>query len=185
MSTDNTPVLAAIRYEQDLDINGMLRKVVTMLREMGIKVGGVLQEAVISPNTRDACLNIVDIRTGRSECITQNRGSGSRGCKLDPRGLAEISHCITSALSERVDLVVINKFGAAEAEGGGLLSSITEAISAGVPVLTAVREPYVNAWNSFHGGLASDLSPSVDTILQWCDRSRRRREDLSGVISVA
>ncbi len=185
MSADLTPVLAAVQYERDFDINGTLRKVVKSLREKGVKVGGVLQEAKILPNERCARLYVVDIRTGKSECITQNRGNESRGCKLDPRGLAEISHCITDAIETGSELIIINKFGRAESEGGGLLSSIADAISAGVPVLTTVREPYIAAWRSFHGGLATELPPRTDMIFQWFDASCHRSRIFPSIVSAA
>jgi nucleoside-triphosphatase THEP1 len=173
MSDDLPPSLAAIQYERDFDINGTLRKVVKNLQEKGVMVGGVLQESEFHPNGRCAQLDIVDIRTGKTERITQDRGRESRGCKLDPRGLAAISHCITDAIDADVDLVIINKFGRAESEGDGLLFCIADAISAGVPILTTVREPYVAAWNLYHGGLAIELPPKIDTILHWYDASCR------------
>jgi nucleoside-triphosphatase THEP1 len=134
MSDDLPPSLAAIQYERDFDINGILRKIVKSLQEKGVMVSGVLQEAEFRPNGCCARLNIVDIRTGKTERITQDRGRESRGCKLDPRGLATISHCIADAIDADVDLVIINKFGRAESEGDGLLFCIADAISAGVPI---------------------------------------------------
>ena len=169
MPDDLPPSLAAIQYERDFDINGILRKIVKSLQEKGVMVSGVLQEAEFRPNGCCARLNIVDIRTGKTERITRDRGRESRGCKLDPRGLAAISHCIADAIDADVDLVIINKFGRAESEGDGLLFCIADAISAGVPILTTVREPYVAAWKLYHGGLAIDLPPQIDTILQWYD----------------
>src|ERR1017187_3905700 len=109
MSLDLAPGLAAIHYERDFNINGILRAAAKSLLARGAKVGGVLQEAEFQPNGCCACLNIVDIRTGKAERITQNRGRESRGCKLDPRGLAAISHCITDAIDSNVDLVIINR----------------------------------------------------------------------------
>ena len=172
-TTELTADVAAIHYERDFDINSILRTVVKRLQGSGVKVGGVLQESELRPNGVCVQLNIVDIRTGKIERITQDRGRDSRGCKLDPRGLAAISHCITDAIDADVDLVIINKFGRAESEGDGLLSCIADAISAGVPILTTVRDPYVAAWSVYHGGLAIELPPKIDVILQWCDTTCR------------
>ena len=175
MSANLTPVLAAIHYERGFDINGILRAVVKSVQGKGVSVGGVLQEFEFRPNGCCAQLNIVDIRTGKTERITQDRGRESRGCKLDPAGLAAISHCITDAIDADADLVIINKYGRAESEGGGLLSCIADAISAGVPILTTVREPYVAAWSLYHDGLAVELPPAIDAILQWYDAAYPRR----------
>ena len=179
MPTDLTAAIAAIHYERDFDINGTLRLVVKRLQADRVKVGGVLQTAAVLPNQCCARLFIVDIRTGQTECISQDRGPESRGCKLDPRGLAEISHCLVAAIEDRVDLLVINKFGRAESEGGGLLSLIGTAISEGIPVLTTVRQPYTEAWASFHGGLAKTLSPCVDAVVRWFESSCQPREHLA------
>ncbi|MBI4273685.1 MAG: DUF2478 domain-containing protein [Rhizobiales bacterium] len=169
---NDTPLIAAIRYEAGFDINRTLRETVMHLRERGFEIGGVLQEADAEEDKPCARLNIVDIRSGETARITQERGKHSRGCKLDPRGLAEISHCIRDAIDARVDLIIINKFGRAESEHGGLLSCITDTATAGIPVLTTVREPYLQAWHCFHGGLAIELLPSVNSILEWFHTAR-------------
>ena len=57
---------------------------------------------------------------------------------------------------------MLNRFGKAEAEGGGLRSGFARAIDAGIPVLTAVRPPYREAWAQFHGGLAVDLPADIE-----------------------
>jgi len=46
-------------------------------------------------------------------------------------------------------------------------------MEAGVPVLTAVRPPYIEAWSRFHGGLAVDLPSDFDAVLAWCRASVR------------
>lgn len=178
MSTDPAPALAAIHYERDFDINGLLRSFVAQLRTHDVTVGGVIQEARRVADETCVRLHVVDLRSGKSACISQNRGKDARGCKLDPRGLADISHCITDAIAAKVDLIVINKFGRAESEGAGLLSCIADAISVGVPVLTTVREPYLDAWGLFHGGLARDLPPRLDAILHWHDVVCRRSAEV-------
>ena len=63
---------------------------------------------------------------------------------------------------------MLNRFGKAEAEGHGLRSVFARAIDAGIPVLTAVRAPYGEAWAQFHGGLAVDLSTDIECTLDWC-----------------
>ena len=58
------------------------------------------------------------------------------------------------------------------------------AMEAGVPLLTAVRPPYIEAWSKFHGRLAVDLPSDFDAVLAWCRASARalraaRRDELS------
>ena len=81
---------------------------------------------------------------------------------ISPRGAGSISAALTeaAALVERTireaapDLVILNKFGKAEAEeGGGLRDAIVAAIEADVPVLIGVAEEYRGALSQFAGDL--------------------------------
>jgi hypothetical protein len=55
--------------------------------------------------------------------------------------------------------------------GRGLLRCFAAALEAGVPVLTAVRDPYAEAWRAFHGGLAHDLPADGLRVISWALRS--------------
>lgn len=167
MSAVMVPRLAALRYEKSCDVSTILSQAVAHLRNQGIAVGGLLQEAESGRSEPCVTLQVVDLRSGQRSRITQNRGKEARGCKLDEQGLLALSYCIDQAVDDRVDLVVVSRFGRAEAAGGGLLASFTAAVCAGVPLLTAVREPYLERWAAFHGGLAVDLPPTVDAVLGW------------------
>jgi hypothetical protein len=85
-----------------------------------------------------------------------------------------MSHCIDAAIRDRVDLILISRFGRAEAEGNGLLACFTTALCAGIPVLTAVREPHLTRWRDFHGGLGVELPPRREAVLEWCQSAARR-----------
>ena len=81
----------------------------------------------------------------------------AEGCRLDAQGLAEFVALFDRASQDNVELLILNRFGKAEAEGGGLRPVFARAMEADIPVLTAVRAPYDEAWAHFHGHLASDL----------------------------
>lgn len=159
--------VAALHYEQGEDVSTVIAAAVARLRGGGLQVGGVLQEPEATGSAKCRMLDLVDLRTGERARITQDRGRESRGCKLDEQGLLSMAHCIASAISDRVDLVVVSRFGRAEAAGHGLLACCAEVVCAGIPLLTAVREPYVERWRSFNGGLAAELPCSADAILNW------------------
>lgn len=169
---DVLPV-AAVRYEARFDIDDILLEAVVQLRMEGLTVGGVLQRSEPSAGSVCAQIRVIDILSGKTARITQEQGSGSRGCKLDPRGLAEMSCCVTDAIALRADLIVLNKFGRAESEGGGLRGCISDAVSAGIPVLTTVREPYVRPWRTFHDGMGTELAPSLPAVVRWCKAACR------------
>ena len=79
-----------------------------------------------------------------------------------------------AAVADRVDLIVINRFGRAESLGRGLGACFMAAMEAGVPVLTAVRAPYDDAWRDFHGGLGEDLPADVSAVVNWSRGATRK-----------
>ena len=78
-----------------------------------------------------------------------------------------------TALADGLDLIVINRFGRAESQGRGLIGCFSAAIEAGVPVLTAVRAPYDEAWRLFHGGLGQELPAEMAAVTSWSKRATR------------
>jgi hypothetical protein len=168
MHIANHMSLGAVLYETGFDIDRLLWMAVDTLRERSGVVAGVIQNSAATDEGCCAPMNLVDLRTNRVFEISQALGPHARGCRLDQRGLAEAAGIIGEAITTDIDFVVINRFGKAEENGGGLLSCISDAIGASIPVLTAVREPYLDGWRKFHGGLATDLSPSENSVLTWC-----------------
>ncbi len=69
------------------------------------------------------------------------------------------------------DLVLVSKFGELEAQGRGFRDEIALAVERGLPVLTAVAEPWLPAWRTFAQGYAEELSPTLPVLLAWCHKS--------------
>ena len=90
-------------------------------------------------------MTLVDLGSQRRVRISQDLGTQAEGCRLDAQGLAEIGALLDRPLGRDVELLMLNRFGTAE--GGGLRSAFVRAMEAGVPVLTAVRPPYIEAWS--------------------------------------
>lgn len=162
-------MLAAIVYDPDFSIDELVLATAHVLRSEGARLRGVVQENAGSASC--AAMTLVDLATGERFAISQHLGTEARGCRLDPRGLADVAARIDAAVNEDFDLLVLNKFGKAETEGNGLRSTFARAISVGKPVLSSVREPYLEAWSRFHGGLAADLPPRLETVVAWCRRA--------------
>jgi hypothetical protein len=99
--------------------------------------------------------------------ILSSRGALARGCRLNEQSLAACQFVVEHAIANDCDLVVINRFGRAESLGRGLRCSIDSALSAEVPVLTAVREPYIDAWLKFSGDLGMLLEPRSSDVFTW------------------
>ncbi len=176
--------LAAIRYEAGFRIDEFLARVAKQLRAEDIRLGGALQENAPGADGRCAGMSLVDLATRTRFHISQDLGSQAEGCRLDTQGLAEFVVLFDRASQKNVELLILNRFGRAESEGGGLRPVFAHAVEAGIPVLIAVRAPYTNAWAQFHAHLASDLPTDLDTVLAWCRKSVRllraaRRAQLS------
>ncbi len=163
------PQLAAISYVRGFDIDSLLMTACEKLARRGFRLGGLLQNSTGGKGGCASTVHVVDLRTNAAFDIWEERGSCARGCRLDERGLAAASQSIDKAIADRVDLIVMNRFGRAESLGGGLLASLTSAVAADMPVLTAVRAPYDATWAQFHGGLGRELQADVTTVVAWAE----------------
>lgn len=160
--------MAAIHYPRGFDIDRLLVDVCAELASSGLKIGGLLQ---LSTGERGgscaATVNVVDLRTNKAFDIWQDRGPCARGCRLDEAGLMDAETVLRAAIDERVDILIVNRFGRAESLGRGLRGAFAHAIEAQIPVLTAVRAPYDAGWNDFHGGVAGHLDCNVSDVISW------------------
>jgi len=167
--------LAAIAYDSGFAIDEFLARIANRLRAEHIRLGGALQENLPGEAGRCSAMTLVDLASRGRFVISQDLGAQAEGCRLDAQGLAEFVALFDRAPDLDVDLLILNRFGRAEAEGGGLRPVFARALEAGIPILTAVRAPYAEAWAQFHGRLASDLPADEDKVLAWCRDSVRLR----------
>ena len=174
MTISGSVRLAAVIYEPGFAIDGFMSRIAERLRAEHVRLGGAVQENTPGEAGRCSAMTLVDLVSRDRVLISQDLGSQAQGCRLDARGLAEICALFERTPAQDVELVLLNRFGKAEAEGGGLRSAFVRAIDAGIPVLTAVRENYAEAWSQFHGRLASDLPADFDAVLAWCRASVRQ-----------
>jgi hypothetical protein len=142
--------LAAVRYERGFAVDELLLGICDELRIRGVALGGILQSAL---GRKDGCAQsapVADLRSHDVFDIWDNRGAGARVCHLNESGLLEAEPALRAAITDRVDLLVMNRFGRAESLGGGMLDVFAAAMEARIPVLTAIRPPYDVAFRSFH-----------------------------------
>ncbi|WP_044559134.1 DUF2478 domain-containing protein [Azospirillum sp. B4] len=171
--TQNLLNLAAVIYQPADDVDRMLATFAEDLRAAGHAIGGIIQR-----NIHNACgpvtlMEVVDLRTDRVIPICQNLGPGSTSCRLNQAGLADAAQAVSQAIGEGVELIIINKFGKTEAEGGGLRAELAAAIGAGLPVLTAVPERFYGAWLAFTGGYGTTLLCDGAIIADWWNETSR------------
>lgn len=159
--------VAAILYRSQDDVDGLLADFAQNLARSGERIGGVVQRNVKDGAGCQTGMQAVDLMTGAEISICQPLGSGAMACKLDAAGLAEAAVAVARAIEADVNLVVINKFSKQEAAGEGLRDEFASAIGADIPVLTAVPEKCLDAWNDFTGGIGTTLLCERAAIEGW------------------
>jgi hypothetical protein len=100
--------------------------------------------------------------------ISQDRGPGARGCRLDPAMLEAGVALVDRALQDAPDILILNKFGKHEAEGRGFRQTIAEALSRGIPVLLGINPLNLEAFLNCAGDLAGEVGPQAGAVAEWC-----------------
>jgi molybdate transport system ATP-binding protein len=173
--------LAAIVYRPADDVDSMLVRFANDLTCRGHRLGGIVQRNTKGERGQRERMEVVDLMTGRAVRICQPLGTGATACRLNPAGLAEAATAVTRAVLADVELVIVNKFSKQEAAGRGLRAEIAGAVTAGLPLLTAVSDNCYDAWMSFTGGFGTTLLCDRRIIEEWWEemsvRAMRARID--------
>jgi hypothetical protein len=111
---------------------------------------------------------VKDLLGGDEIKISLDRGNEARGCRLDPDAFARIDAWVEHAVLERVDLLIINKFGKEEAHGRGLRPVIADTLIAEIPLVIGVSTQNLHAFLTFVGDSAARLRPDIEAITAWC-----------------
>jgi hypothetical protein len=172
--TPPDPVAAKVGvllYDTSLEVDAILTSVVERLRDRSIKVGGLLQRfGELLPNGKYR-MWVDDIATGQSIRLDKSRGPGASACILDPDALAQAACMLRRITEARPDLIIVNRFGHAEADGGGMRPEIADAVCSGAAVLISARFSYLHALERFLGGPPTVLLPSAVAIAAWAEHT--------------
>lgn len=161
-------IIGGIRWQDGDDVDQIILDVMAALKSDGLQPVGVVQRN--ADNGADHCdgVGVEFVTSGRLMGISQELGPDALGCRLDNTKLAEIAGLVAEEIDSEADLLVLNRFGKSEADGGGLIDCASRAIAANIPVLIPISPKHVDAWNSYHGGLGVDISPTSEAISSWC-----------------
>ena len=167
MTTNHTkaPFAAAV-YKPDTADRMALMKFVEKQKLLNTRVGGVIQEALFNSEGGIVGLNAVDVLTNRRIPITRP-AKNDEECSLDVSALVETTNIIRSAINDRLDLVVVEKFGELEQNGKGLIDEILQTIVEGIPLLISVPEAALPVWQDRSGELGSVLPFTEEAFQQW------------------
>lgn len=168
---------AAIGHDNGADADALLAQLVAELQAAGRRVQGLLMQHEGGMAGDTACgveMFLVDVATSERYLVSQAMGSLSKACRADPQGFARATVVLRRALADKPDLVVLNRFGRLEAEGGGMSAELLDLMAEGVPVLTAVAPAYRDAWAAFSGG-AAVLPMDEAAARAWLDATLARQ----------
>jgi len=164
-----TVLIAALVYANGVYPERVITRAVERLRDNGVAMAGALQCTIYDTVDRHPCdLLIEDLGTGDVTPIAEHRGRQARGCKLDVGLLTELAGSVVGGLRRGgARLLVVNKFGKTEAEGGGLRDAIAEAVGRDIPVLVGVPMRNLDQFRAFAGPLAVELPVSDAAVAAW------------------
>jgi len=163
------PPAAAILVDGPVAVDALLADIADEQQRSGRRVSGLL---MTYPSPEKGCAGdmvLVDLETRERYPVSQQLGRGSNACRADTQGFARASEVLRRALERAPDLVICNRFGGLEAEGGGFAAELLEVMSRGIPLLTAVAQRHLDAWNRFSGG-APVLRADRGDVLAWLEQ---------------
>ena len=167
--THPTIALAAVRHSGGHEIDRLISAIASELKRKGYRVGGLVQSNRAAAGDCRCDMLLEELTTGQLHPISQQLGPGASGCRLDVAALAQVVAQVDASLRDGLDVLVLNKFGKQEAEGGGLRDAIANAVDSGIPVLVGLNQAYDSAWRQFCGGEGQILQADRTAVVAWLD----------------
>jgi nucleoside-triphosphatase THEP1 len=160
--------LCAIRRTDPIAADTLIAAVAERAKAAGLELAGVLQRDVLRPGRRRCDMDLIDLATGRIIRISEDRGNLARGCRMNASALVDAAEMVEETIRTGApDLVILNKFGKAEEEGGGMRDAIAASLSAGVPVFIGVGTPAIPALEQFAGDLVTLIDADEAMVAAW------------------
>jgi len=143
-------ISVALVYDSGPAVNRWVAGLVAELRRSGKSLAGLIQEDVPQPGRTRCDMVLHELATGRSISISEDLGAGATSCRLSAPRLLEAAQLVEAQLAD-AEIVFLNKFGKAEAEGGGLRDLIAHCIESGKSLVIGVPGSNIEAWTDFCG----------------------------------
>lgn len=171
-----TPGLAAVLFDPLEPVDQVIRAALQDFT--GHRLLGWLQGHEIDRSCDCAEIILTAVQGEGRRRITQDLGAQSQGCRLDTAALAEVAGWLAADLARALAdgaadpgqapaLMVLNRFGKIEAEGGGLRAVLEQALAADLPVLVPVNRKQLVFWRDYAGELAQELPCDQGAIAAW------------------
>jgi nucleoside-triphosphatase THEP1 len=168
MAEQTHAAIAAVIYGEGAYPDQIFHQLARDLQAQGFSLGGTIQRDHSRPGRSRCDMSLEELTTGTIIGLSEDRGKDARGCRIDQNGLMQAAALITKSLEqETLDLLIINKFGKVESEGGGLRSVIGEAVAREIPLLVGVSHRNLDAWNAFAGSYCQRIAPERAAVESW------------------
>jgi len=166
--------IGVVVYDDGLFADALIAQCAADLIGSGYRLGGIVQSNTHRPGRRRCDMYVKDLLGGDEIRISLDRGNEARGCRLDPDAFARIDAWVERAVLERVDLLIINKFGKEEAHGRGLRPVIAEALIADIPVVIGVSARNLREFLTFVGDSVTLVTADIEAMTAWCRNAIER-----------
>lgn len=153
----------------------LLTEVAERLMAEGWPLAGAVQANPDGASGGKCHMDLHVLASGEVVRISQDLGALARGCRLDAGGLAAAVGLAEAALARHPRLVIVNKFGKQEVDGGGFRPLVGRALADGIPVLTAVGPVNLPGFLAFAGEYAEAVPADLDAILAWAQGTAPER----------
>ena len=167
---------AAVLYTPASDGRSALAHFTEELKGRGWRVGGLLQEVSHDSDGQRTGIDAIEVDTGRRISLALPGKTTPESCILDRSALAEATGALRRAVSERMDLIVVEKFGEREQAGEGLADEILAAMAEGIATMVSVPAEAVDEWSRFCGGLSVLLPSETKALWRWWGPHRLYRD---------
>jgi hypothetical protein len=154
-------VSIALVYDKSADLNRWFAGLVAELRRTGKRLAGLIQEDVPQEGRSRCDMVLHELATGQSISISEDLGAGAISCRLSTPRLLEAAQLVEGQLAD-ADVVFLNKFGKAEAEGGGLRDLIARCIDCGKSLVIGVPRSNQQAWSEFCGEFFREVAATPE-----------------------
>lgn len=152
------PALLALVYTDAAGADRVLTRLAMAMLEKEVRLAGLVQHNAPRPGRSRCDMVLEELGSGRHIAISQDRGPEARGCMLDVSQLLTASLMVEDSLTQEPELVILNKFGKSESEGGGFRPLISTVIGSGIPLVIAVPWRNIESWRAFAGGMGQEIA---------------------------
>jgi len=167
MPVSHTFNILAIVYSDGFAADRLLADIAYRLRDDGVAVAGLVQINTEVPGRTKCDMAVEELHSRKLIKMSEDRGPAARGCRLDHTRLIEAGVLLNAALAEELALIVINKFGKVEAEGGGLRDVMAHAVALDIPMMVGVPYRNLDQWRLFTGGMADECPIDAANVVRW------------------